>query len=216
MKLERLTVGPYGTNCYIFSDDTRACWIIDPGYDGQRIIDQIVRQDLTPQAILLTHSHWDHVMALPALRGIWPTLPVLVHQMDAQMLGPSGGLQLLQRVQRIDIRFARDNEPLFSQLPEATGFLTDGQQIAGCGFTVIHTPGHTPGSVSFYHESGAILLSGDTLFAGGIGRTDLPGGNHDQIVESIRRLLALPGLVRVFPGHGASTAIESERTNPWI
>lgn len=216
MQLERISVGPYGTNCYIFTNDALECWIIDPGYDGRTIIARIEQRGSEPAAVLLTHSHWDHVMALPALRERWPKLPVLVHEADADMLGHSGGRKMLQRVQQIDMQFARECEPLFAKLPEATACLSDGQLLEGCGFTVLHTPGHTPGSVAFYHEPGAILLSGDTLFAGGIGRTDLPGGDYAQIVASLHRLLTLPDKVQVFPGHGIPTTIGNERSNPWI
>lgn len=125
-------------------------------------------------------------------------------------------MKMLQRVQQIDIQFARTCQELFTQLPEATASLSDGQVLEGCGFRVIHTPGHTPGSASFYHEAGGILLSGDTLFAGGIGRTDLPGGDYQQIIDSLHKLLTLPDEVKVFPGHGMPTSIGNERNNPWV
>lgn len=216
MQLERITVGPYGTNCYLFVNDDLDCWIVDPGYDGPRIIDRITQRDFHPIAVLLTHAHWDHVMALPDLRRQWPDLPVLAHDDDADMLGHEGGMKMLQTVQRIDIQFARTCQDIFPQLPMATDTLSEGQVLEGCGFRVLHTPGHTPGSVSFYHEEGGILLSGDTLFAGGIGRTDLPGGDYQRIVSSLRRLLTLADEVKVFPGHGIPTSIGNERDNPWF
>ncbi len=211
MRLDRIAVGPYGTNCYIFCDDSKRCWIIDPGNDGETIISHVEQSGCTPQAVLLTHGHWDHVIALGDLRKHWPEIPILIHPADARWLGPAGGAELLEQVQEFDPSFAHEYHDKFLQLPASTGDLVDNQLVPDSGFRVIHTPGHTPGSICLYHEGGHILLSGDTMFASGAGRTDLEGGDYLQLQQSLKKLKSLPADVQVFPGHGVPTTIAREQ-----
>ena len=209
MVVESLVVGPYRTNCYILHDGMRA-WIVDPGQDGLQLASIMEQQGLTPVAVLLTHTHWDHVMGLPDLLTRYPRLPILVHPLDAHLLGPEGGKLSLQYMRWLDPARANSSAELLQKLPPATGFLNDGDIIEGCALRVIHTPGHTSGSVSFHQSTEGILFSGDTLFAGAIGRTDLPGSQPEKMMHSIvDKLLSLDARTKVLPGHGPSTTIGS-------
>ena len=212
MYIESRAVGPYRTNCYLLHDGMRA-WIVDPGEDGLQLASILKQKGLAPQAVLLTHTHWDHVMGLPDLMTVYPNIPILVHPLDAHLLGPEGGRLSLQYMRMLDPARADSCRELLQKLPLATGFLNDGDIIEGSGLRVIHTPGHTSGSVSFYQNAEAILFSGDTLFAGAIGRTDLPGSQPEMIMHSIiEKLLCLDPRTKVLPGHGPSTTIGSCQT----
>lgn len=215
MFVERIVVGPYQTNCYILgNEDTSSAWIIDPGNEGSRIIQTIENHNVTPVAILLTHTHWDHITAISELKQRWPNLEILVSEEDSHYLGK----QAYERFSKtcFDKSFLQRYEQALKAMSEATGFLTDNQVLQDSHLTVMHTPGHTQGGVCFYHEQGQFLFSGDTLFAGGIGRTDLEGGSYSQIVASCKRLLSLPMETRVLPGHGPATTIGDEQNNPYL
>ena len=201
--MERLTieVGSYEVNCSILGDAGRA-WIVDPGQEGARILALLAQKGLEPAGILLTHAHFDHISAIPALQAAHPELPVYVHPADTPMFGhplnqcgaeyPSVGTP----------RNLRDATALADDLP---------------GVAVIHTPGHTPGGVCYHFPAEKLLLSGDTLFAGSCGRTDFPGGSMSRMMDSLRRLAALPGDTLVIPGHGMFTTIARERDgNPYM
>lgn len=189
MIFRQLTVPPIGTNCYIFGDAaSERCAIVDPGGDAAGILAAVQELGLEVSAIFLTHGHYDHVGALPELRRALPGVPVYLHPAD---------------------RAARDGS-LFPD-PGPTEDCVDGDRILVGGLTVevIHTPGHTPGGVCL--KVGDTLFTGDTLFRGSMGRTDLPGGSYDQLMDSLRRLAALPGDCRVCPGHDALSTLEAER-----
>ena len=201
--MERLTieVGSYEVNCSILGDAGRA-WIVDPGQEGARILALLAQKGLEPAGILLTHAHFDHISAIPALQAAHPELPVYVHPADTPMFGhplnqcgaeyPSVGTP----------RNLRDATALADDLP---------------GAAVIHTPGHTPGGVCYHFPAEKLLLSGDTLFAGSCGRTDFPGGSMSRMMDSLRRLAALPGDTLVIPGHDMFTTIARERDgNPYM
>ncbi len=212
MIVERLVVGPYQTNCYIMgNEETSSAWIIDPGADGQLIIDRIAQHNLTPVAILLTHTHWDHITAAGTLLSQWPKLEVLVSEKEASSLS-------YEQVKQVcfDKSFLQMYDKELQMLPGATGFLSDGQYLQDSHLSVIHTPGHTKGGVCLYHEEGQFMFTGDTLFAGSIGRTDLDGGSYSEIIASCRRLLKLPGDVQILPGHGPTSTIKDEYNNPFL
>ena len=200
--MERLTVqvGGFEVNCSILSENGRA-WIVDPGQEPNRIIDTLAKKGLEPAAVLLTHAHFDHIGAIPGLLAKFPDLPVFVNEKDAPMFG----------------------HPLNQLPPEYTSFqkprnLATLDKLAGPGqLEIIETPGHTPGGVCYYFPTDKLLLSGDTLFAGSVGRTDLPGGDMATLMDSLRKLTALPDDTLVIPGHGPHTTIAAEkRVNPFL
>jgi glyoxylase-like metal-dependent hydrolase (beta-lactamase superfamily II) len=207
MILETFPVGPLQANCTILgNEETREALVIDPGDEAPRIHRRLTELGLTLKQILLTHAHIDHVCGALPLKRLTGA-PILLNEND---------LPLLQnmKMQAGWIGIA----PPETAPPDA--FLTDGETVGieGLFAKVVCTPGHTQGSVCFYFAALNLLVAGDTLFAGSIGRTDLPGGNYDQIIASITtRLLPLPAQTRVFTGHGPATTIGEERQgNPFL
>jgi hydroxyacylglutathione hydrolase len=187
--LRKLIVGPYQANCYILGcNETKEGLIVDPGDEIFRIVREISRNGLTILYILITHGHFDHTGGADELRRITKA-PVWIHALDAPGLN-----------------FRPD------------GYLSHGQEIRLGTYTisVIHTPGHSPGGVSF-HAPG-VVFTGDTLFAGSIGRTDFQGGDHEQLIQGVRtQIFPLGDDVRVYPGHGPATTIGRERLhNPFF
>lgn len=218
MKLLRLTGTPdYGTNCYLYSPDDSGLWVIDPGSEGQAILSECDKLDIPVKGILLTHSHWDHVLGLSVIHEAWPDAPILIHELEKDGLGEKGIRMQKDLVAAFDPGFYNAYQRLFDALPEATGTFSEGDIVADGALTILHTPGHSPGSSGFYNPGEEILFSGDTLFRGSIGRSDLPGGDPEAIQKSLARLSELPAETRVLPGHGSPTTIGRERNeNPWI
>ena len=197
MTLTTLPLGPLGTNCYIVKDSqTNACALIDPGAGAQTIITYLADHALALRMILLTHAHFDHMLfALPWLKE---GVKLYVHQEDVQgVTDPEWNLSGMVGVQL--------------RLPEPDVCLREGDvfEEAGISFTVLHTPGHTKGSVCY--QVGDTLFSGDTMFYQSYGRVDLPGGNNMQMAMSLKRLLKLDDQTVVYPGHGMRTKIGWER-----
>ena len=197
MTIQVLQVPPIGTNCYLLKDDeTGEGAIIDPGGDGASIRSAVAQMEMTPTAILLTHGHYDHTGAVQDLLKEYPGLPVYLHPLDAAMM------------KQID-----------SLVPDIGPTVAYGEgdrvPVGNLNVQVYHTPGHTPGSVTL--EVGGVLFTGDTLFQGSCGRTDLAGGSPDAMAASLRRLVSLEGDFRVLPGHeGSSTLEEERRSNYWV
>ncbi len=214
--VERVIVGAWKTNCYIYSSTKKECIIIDPGGDETEIAARVDVLNMVPVGIALTHGHVDHVGALGRLREGYAVrgykLPIAINPADRKFLG-TGGME----THRESLEFlGLDEESFFgvdpSELPKADVRLRDGDHLFNMDITVLETPGHTPGSVCFYAEKEGILFSGDTLFFDGVGRTDLPGGSEKKLKESIQRKIAvLPPETRVFPGHGPFTTVEREK-----
>ncbi|MCO7128309.1 MBL fold metallo-hydrolase [Sporolactobacillus shoreicorticis] len=202
-------VGPIQANCYlVFDQTTRDCLIIDPGEEFEKIKFMISRERLLPISVFLTHAHFDHIGALDAVRDLW-RLPVSLHENEADWLRDpnKNGSAFFPVTGSVTAR-------------EADHLLADHQKVTvgPFSFTVLHTPGHSPGGVSFYFEADRVVFCGDALFHGSIGRTDQYGGDPNQLMTSLRTtLMALPDETVVCPGHGPSTTIESEaENNPFL
>lgn len=206
MKVTTLVVGPLFTNCYIVSAGNEAA-IIDPGGDSGRIIRAVEGEGLDVENILLTHGHYDHVEALEKVQGRFK---------DANLLYHKGDFDIREDIVTETALFGFEG----ILLPKADRFLADGAKVT-LGkewLEVLHTPGHTPGSITFLDRNGARAIVGDTLFAQGIGRTDLAGGDSALLIKSIReRLYTLDRDTEVLPGHGPATTVGSEkRFNMWV
>jgi glyoxylase-like metal-dependent hydrolase (beta-lactamase superfamily II) len=201
-----LPVGPFESNCHLIhpAGANLAC-VVDPGDDADRIIAALRDRGWRVSRYLLTHGHMDHVNALADVRAEFPA-PVSMHPLDAAWA------------------FAAQNimPPFYMTPPRAVpiaDLLADGErrEDLGLAYEVLHTPGHSPGSVSFYFPDRGLLFSGDVLFRDSIGRTDLPGGDAPTLFRSLKRLLELPDETRVFPGHGPATTLGRERArNPFL
>ena len=202
--IRRLITGPVEANCYIISCGAGGeAVVIDPGGDGERILAELDRLDLVAVTVVNTHGHFDHVGA----DGL------LVERTGAALMIHEAGLPFL--------RSAAENAGFYGlrieSSPEPDRLLSDGDRIrAGeIEFTVLHTPGHSPGGICIMEKD--TIFTGDTLFAGSVGRTDLPGGDMDTLMESIRKILLLDEKTIVYPGHGPSTTIGREkRSNPFL
>lgn len=213
--MECLVLGPIATNCWIDpikekTENQRSCILIDPGADGDSIITRLKRRGLRPALVLLTHGHFDHVAALASVVRAFPDGPAIdiaIHSADAFYLG--GRAKAAHLRDFASVGGASYVEGLWEELPAPTRFLSEGDRIGP--FTVLHLPGHTAGSVGFYDPEGGRLFSGDTLFSGAVGRTDLPGGDGRALGRSLQRLWTLPAKTRVYPGHGDETTIGRER-----
>ncbi len=209
--MERTTieVGLYGVNCSILSVGARAL-VVDPGAEADRIVALLAKKSLTPDAILLTHAHFDHIGGIPALLEKFPALPVLVDAPDVAVLTHPFN-QLPPDYPAIARPATLETLDTRTSLPD---FAPGG---AFAEMQVVETPGHTPGGVCYYFPSERLVLTGDTLFAGSVGRTDFPGGDMATLRASLPKLTALPPETHVVPGHGPETTIAAERDgNPFL
>ena len=198
-RIEQVIVGSIQTNCWLYLLDNepngkQPCVVIDPGDNAPKITASLQSLGWIPRYILLTHGHWDHVTALPDMLEAFAKnafgskeLPeVYIHRLDAN-------------------RLKKDDNPIHH--------FEDGDTIGP--FKVLHTPGHTQGSCCFYDEKKRVLFSGDTLFEGDHGRTDLPGGDAEQMRKSLKRLVSLDEKTVVYPGHDITTTIAAEKHKYW-
>lgn len=207
IRVEFLVVGPVSTNCYLgINEERREAFIVDPGDRADQIRAMIEREAVKPVAILLTHGHFDHMMAAEELRRIYD-IPVYAGEKEQEVL-ENADLNL-------STGFIRKAYTM-----KADHYLSDGEELvlAGSSLKVLETPGHTPGGCCYYLEGEGILFSGDTLFCRSVGRTDFPGGSFDEIKKSIKeKLFLLPSKTICYCGHGEGTRIglEMER-NPYV
>jgi hydroxyacylglutathione hydrolase len=205
LRVTMMEVGPLAVNAYLVEHvATRKAVVFDPGDDGEMILDEIARRGLTVTKILLTHGHFDHVGAVGLLREKTGA-PVHIHPGDADRMAGASRQGMLFGLS------IPDPPPPDVLVEEGNTVGFEDQE-----FLVAHTPGHTPGCVSYL--VGKMAFVGDLIFAGSIGRTDLPGGNHGQLIESVRKkIFPLPDDTVLFPGHGPATTVgEEKRSNPFF
>ena len=207
MILEMLTVGPFQENCYLIGDEASGVGaVVDPGDEAARIAMAVEQTGLEIGSIIVTHAHIDHVGGVTALVDEY-ACPVLMHAEAEPMLE-----QLPTQALMMGLRFGK--------VPTVDRHIGEGEtlEIGDLRLRPLYSPGHAPGHLAFYIEDEGLVLSGDALFAGSVGRVDLPGGSMEVLMRSIEeRLMTLPDETRVYPGHGPQTEIGSERaTNPFL
>lgn len=196
MQVKMMQVGPIGTNCYILEDGKKAA-IIDPGDEPEQILFALNGMDCQVEYILLTHGHYDHTTAVPDLHEVLPEAKIYIHREDANGTG-SRVFPLAGQVE--DLHFYDEGDVL---------------PLGSLAIEVLHTPGHSRGSVTLKVED--VLFTGDTLFAGNCGRTDLPGGSWEEMLRSLGRLGKLEGNYHVLPGHESTSNLAQERKyNPYL
>lgn len=205
IQVKQIETGVIGENCYIIYKDSDAL-IVDPGDETSKIKNELEMLGVTPLAVLLTHTHYDHIGALEDIRVDYD-IPVYVSQHEQDWLGePNLNLSTYS------------NHLIIANPAEHTLAAPEVVSIGAFSFSVVATPGHSPGGISFIFEEDGFVFSGDALFKGSIGRTDLPGSEPDKLIPSVKaQLLVLPDDYTVYPGHGDATTIGYEkRTNPYF
>jgi len=198
MVIKELVLGPLDSNCYLIVDEhTKETLVIDPGDEPDRIIDLIHENSLQVKYIICTHAHFDHVSAVSDIKKETGA-PIIIHQEEQEIYRNT-------REQAVLWGFEVDD------LPEPDMFVSEGNEleIGGLRFKILHTPGHSPGGICLFGEG--VLVTGDTLFAGSVGRTDLHGGDIIQLKKSFKRLMSLSEKTRILPGHGPETTIGKEK-----
>ena len=213
MLIQHFLLGPLQTNCYVVADaQSPDAMIVDPGGDPSAVLEYVDAHGLDPKILLNTHCHGDHIAGNTAVKERCPEIQLTIHALDADSLDkPMKNLSFLLGVNY--------------RSPQADVRVQEGDRVTvgSCEFQVIHVPGHTPGGICLYAESppersAPILIAGDALFAGGVGRGDFPGGDIDLLILTIKdKLLVLPSETKVYPGHGPDTTIGEEREgNPFL
>lgn len=210
LNLQSAVFNAFQENTYLLSSESGSCWIIDPGMSTPQevaaITDYIRENGLTPRGIINTHAHIDHILGINAMISAYG-IPFALHPLEAPVLAAAKGSAMM---------FGMELE----KIPQPDQVLQHGQKLdlEGDILEVRLAPGHSPGSVIFYHEAGGWAIGGDVLFAGSIGRTDLPGGDHTTLINSIHaQVFTLPDTTVVHPGHGPATTVGHEKqTNPFL
>ncbi len=211
LKIKQFIFNPFDESTYLIIDsDTRDAIVVDPGMavaaEQDRFDEFVLQNGLNIKGLINTHLHLDHCFGANRVKSRYG-VKMSAHPADAPL-----GKSVAEQVRRFGMRIDTDAVEIDRPLMDG-----DTVELGGEKLQVIHTPGHTPGGICFYCQSGKFLIAGDTLFKGSIGRTDLPGGSHTQLIESVNgRLFTLPGDTLVLPGHGPSTTISAEKsTNPF-
>ena len=200
LEIHTLALGDFQTNAYVLIDGGQ-CWIVDPGFGPEKLVEFLRGQDLTPTRILLTHGHADHIAGISELLAAWPGVPIFCPADDAEMLTDA--------MANLSGRFGL---PVTSPPADELVRTGDVLEMNGSPWQVLDTSGHTAGGVSYYCAPAGVVITGDALFAGGIGRTDFPGGDFARLAENIRRnLYVLPPETRIYPGHGPGGTIGQEK-----
>jgi glyoxylase-like metal-dependent hydrolase (beta-lactamase superfamily II) len=212
MQFDTLVLGSYENNCYIVrKDNSTDCLIIDTGLDTDPLLEYLAKHNLNPLALVLTHGHGDHIAGVEFLREAYKQIKVYIHKADAEMLRSA-----------VKNCSALVGETILAQPADVLIENEGAMDFVGFKFDVFHTPGHTAGGICLYSPEDKIIFTGDTLFAGSVGRTDFAGGDTrkcmQQLVENIKtKLLTLPDDTKVLPGHGPASSIKMEkRHNPYL
>ncbi|MEL3908151.1 MAG: MBL fold metallo-hydrolase [Treponemataceae bacterium] len=213
MKIKLIYTGKLFVKTYCFMLQDNIVAVVDPGGTDEELLDHLKELNAKSLSIMLTHGHFDHLGGVAGLLKIYPESKIYIHKADANYLGETAKAEHLKCFAQIRAeRYINQYEEEYKYFPAPTDIINDGDIVNG--FQVIHTPGHTPGSVCFYHSDKKILFSGDTLFYHSHGRTDLYGGNDNDIAKSLKKLLTtLPPETSVYTGHGSNTTIEKEQKN---
>lgn len=210
LKVTAFTFNPFQENTYIITNDKKECWIVDPGMYGadeeRKMFDYIESNSLTPIQIINTHAHIDHILGIDALKQKY-NIPFGMHKLDEPVLSNGTGAAMM-----FGIKMGAN--------PVADFYISENEKLllGDAEIEVRFAPGHSPGSIVFYSKDDNWLLGGDVIFNGSVGRTDLPGGNHDTLMKSIReQLYTLPNETVVYSGHGIKTTIGQEKkSNPFV
>lgn len=205
-RIQCYTLGPYQTNCYVVQSD-QGSFVVDCGFMPSEMLDYIEEMETKPEAFVLTHAHLDHIAGLNDARARFPKVPIWIHEAEENwLLDAEANMSALAGF------------PITA--PSADRILRDGHalNLAGEKWTVLHTPGHSPGGITLYSEALETAFVGDALFAGSIGRTDFPGASMEVLERSIReKLYTLPRDTKILPGHGPTSTIGLEMdTNPFV
>lgn len=214
LTLHGFELGPWGTNCYVVAPSdpvsraaAKPCWIVDASFEPEPLIEHIQSEGLAPEALMFTHAHIDHIAGAFDVRKAYPDIPILIHTLEEQWLMDP------------ELNLSR-GAGLPVTAPHATRLLNDGDTLTlgPTSWRVLHIPGHSPGSIALWCGSEGVVLGGDALFNGSIGRTDFPGCSFEQLERSIRtKLYTLPDNTVVYPGHGPATTVGREkRSNPFV
>ncbi len=208
MECIQIPLGPLQTNCYILYKEDKTCLIFDPGEESDKLKSFIKQQQFKPLAIIVTHAHYDHIGAVDDIREEYK-IPVYIHENEADWLVDPVLNGSIEENMVKTIRGKRADHLISEE---------QAMSIGNFHFHIYETPGHSPGSISLYFEEAKLVISGDALFKGSIGRTDFAFGNHSQLINSIReKLLTLPEETIVLPGHGPATTIGQEMdSNPFL
>jgi hydroxyacylglutathione hydrolase len=210
-QIDAFCLGPYQTNCYVIHGESPggdpACWVADFSFEIETLLDHLGQRSLIPEALVLTHAHVDHIAGLSAAKRRFPDAPIMIHEAEREWL-TDANLNL------------SGFSPTPVTAPPADRLIAEGDELtlAGRSWRVLHTPGHSPGSVSLYCADAGICVCGDAIFKGSIGRTDFPGCSFEALERSIReKLYALPDDTVLLPGHGPATSVGDEKaSNPFV
>ncbi len=207
MEMTRFITGPLEANTWVVMEDSTTAMIVDPAEATPELIDFLADKKLETVDMVITHGHFDHIGGIPKLKALYPQAKIWIHKNDAQYIGKNAGEQHLKDFP--ELRLHRYVETWPSDFPPATDFLEDGQILHQ--FKVLHTPGHTRGSVCLWNEEEKVVFTGDTLFHHSFGRTDLCGGDKETLIATMKKLATLPDDCVVHPGHMSSTSIALEK-----
>ncbi len=213
--VQPFVLGPFETNSYLVSIGRRGqppqtgqhCWIVDPSFEPAPLLDHVRRSGLRPVAIVLTHAHVDHIAGVSEVRSAYPEIPILIHEAERDWLAdPLLNLSAMM------------GQPVTAPVPTRLLRGGDTLDLEETRWRILHTPGHSPGSITLVHDPSHQAIVGDALFAGSVGRTDFPGSDHATLLRAIReQLYTLPESTTIYPGHGPRSTIGREKaSNPFV